>query len=154
VYGVAFDADSSLLAETGADDVTRLWDVRNPARPTRVGPPLTGPNDYVNAPSFSPDGRLLAVGSNDHTVWLYDVSDPAHATALASLRGIDGNVFTTAFSPDGRTLAAGGRYADVLLWNVDPAADTRSICAAAGDPITRAEWSRFVPGAAYRDPCR
>ncbi|WP_375480093.1 helix-turn-helix domain-containing protein [uncultured Jatrophihabitans sp.] len=154
IYGVAFSPNSRVLAATSADQLTRLWDVATPSRPRALGQPLGGPNDYVNAPSFSPDGRLLAVGSNDHTVWLYDVADPAHATSLATLRGIDGNVFATAFSPDGRTLAAGGRSANVLLWTVNPATDIANVCRAAGDPITRAEWRRFAPGAPYRDPCR
>ena len=153
VYGVAFSPNGRLLAVSSADRTTRLWSIRDPRHPVRLGSPLRGPTDYVNVPSFDASGTLLAVPSNDHTVWVYDVSSPAHARVLATLRALHGNVFAAAFSPVGRWLVAGGRSMVAPVWSVDPAADVALVCAAAGSPITRAEWRQYVPGAPYDPPC-
>ena len=154
VYGVAFSPNGHVLAASSADRTTRLWSITHPRRPKQLGPALRGPTDYENIPSFDASGHLLAVPSNDHTVWVYDVGRPAQAQVLATLRSIDGNVFTSAFSPVGRLLAAGGRSDSAPVWSIDPAADARLVCAGAGDPITRTEWRQYVPGAAYDPPCR
>ena len=51
-------------------------DVRDPAHPARVGPPLTGPTSYVWAVAFSPGGSTLAAGATDGTVWMWNLADP------------------------------------------------------------------------------
>jgi WD domain, G-beta repeat len=69
----------------------RLWDVSDPARPTRPSRYITagtGPAGFCSV-AFSPDGRVLASGSDGSgsagaagRVQLWNVSDPAHPTAL------------------------------------------------------------------------
>ena len=54
-----------------------LWDVRDLARPQRIGSPLAGHTRSVNSVAFAPDGRILVTGSADRSVILWDVRDPA-----------------------------------------------------------------------------
>ena len=49
---------------------------------------------------------------------------------------------------------AGGTSATMTFWNFHPAQVATRICALAGSPLTRAEWSQYVQGAAYDPPCR
>ena len=64
------------------DGTIRLWNVTDPAHPTQIGQPLTGPTSGVDSVAFSPDGHTLAAGSDDGTIWLWNVTDPAHATQI------------------------------------------------------------------------
>jgi WD40 repeat protein len=47
-----------------------LWNVADPARPTALGPALTGSTGNVASVAFSPDMRTLATGSFDSLVRL------------------------------------------------------------------------------------
>ena len=76
MYTIVFAPDGRTIAAASTDNLTRLWDVADPARPVRLGKPLTGPSSYAIGLAFSPDNRLLAVGSADKTVRLWNVSDP------------------------------------------------------------------------------
>jgi WD40 repeat protein len=151
--GLAFSPDSKTLAIGSADKTVHLWDVADPARPVRLGAPLTGPSGYVWAAAFSPGGKTLAVGVTDGTVWLWNVADPAHPSLIAALTGPANQVYSVAFSPDGRQLAATSYEGTVHLWDTSPAAARAQVCANLGKPLTKAEWSTYVPGVPYRVPC-
>ena len=84
VYSVAFSPDGQTLAAGSDDDKVWLWNMTDPAHPTRLGQPLTGPRGGVNSVAFSPDGTILAAGSDDRKVWLWNLTDPAHPTPLGS----------------------------------------------------------------------
>jgi WD40 repeat protein len=131
-----------------------LWNVADPARPRRLGTPLSGPTSNVWSVAFSPGGKTLAGGANDGTVWLWNMTDPARPTLTATLTGLPGHVFSVAFSPDGAQLAAASYDDDtVRLWDTSPAAARAAICANLGQPITPAEWASYTPGVPYRAPC-
>jgi WD40 repeat protein len=151
--GLAFSPDSTVLAAGSADGTVRLWEVAAPARPVQIGAPLTGPSGYVWAAAFSPDGKTLAVGVTDGTVWLWNVAQPAHPALLATLTGPADDVYSVAFSPSGTQLAATSFEGTVHLWDTSPATARATICANLGQPLTRAEWSSYVPGLPYRAPC-
>ena len=121
-YSVAFTPDGHTLATGSSDKTVILWDVRDPARPQRIGRPLTGHTDAVNSVAFAPDGSILATGSNDHAVMLWDMRDPAPPQQIGPrLPGNDQSISPVAFSPDGRTLATGNADSSVALWDVrDP----------------------------------
>lgn len=92
-----------MAATSSYDDIIRLWDITDPARP-RLVDTLTGHEGNVKPVAFSPDGRTLASGSDDRTVRIWDVTDPRHTVPVTVLEGHRHFVDALAFSPDGRTL--------------------------------------------------
>jgi WD40 repeat protein len=143
-----------VLAVGSADRDIRLWDVSDPARPHRIGPVLTGPSGYVYSVAFSPDGTILAAGNTNGSVWLWNLARPAHPALIATLTGPSGQVFSVAFAAGGRTLAAADSAGLVWLWDTGAGAAAHTVCAMAGQPLTRAEWAAYVPGQHYAPPCR
>ncbi|GAB2840471.1 hypothetical protein GCM10027176_50370 [Actinoallomurus bryophytorum] len=152
-YSVALSHDGRILAVSGADGTVRLWDIADPRHPDSLGPPLLGPVGYVYSVAFSPQQNVLAAGSTDDTVWLWDLTRPRDPAPLATLTGPAKGVLAVAFSPDGHTLAAGGHDRTVRLWETAPETAAARVCATTGQPITRQEWHRYVPGRAYEPPC-
>ncbi len=139
VHSAAFAPDGRTLATDGSDNfgsgnnAVILWDVSDPARPHRIGPPLVGHTSSVESVAFTPDGHTLASGSFDRTVILWDLSDPTRPHPLGPpLTGHSAYVWSVGFAPDGRTLASGGFDRTVILWDVsDPARPHRI-----GQPLT------------------
>jgi len=41
----------------------------------------------------------------------------------------------------------------VHLWDTNPAAARAAICANLGQPLTKKEWSAYVPDVRYHAPC-
>ena len=125
VRSVAFSPDGPILAAGSFDDKVRLWNLTDPARPTPLGQPLTGPTGSVNSVAFSPDGHTLAAGSDDDKVRLWNLTDPARRILLGYLPagGLAGARVDVAFSPKGPLLAVGNYDNDrIWLWNLtDPA---------------------------------
>ncbi|HWR49429.1 MAG TPA: hypothetical protein VN327_17730, partial [Pseudonocardiaceae bacterium] len=77
---MAFSPDGRTLATASDDQTVILWDLTNPARPTRLGSPLTGHTGIVESVAFSPDGRTLATASDDRTVILWDLTNSTRPT--------------------------------------------------------------------------
>jgi WD40 repeat protein len=152
--GLAFAPDGRTLAIGNADKHVYLWNVTRPAKPQRLGAPLSGPSSNVWTVAFSPDGKTLAAGANDGAVWLWGMTDPAHPALTATLSGLPGHVFSIAFSPDGAQLAAASYDDDtVRLWDTSPATARASICANLGQPLNPSEWTSYASGVPYRQPC-
>jgi WD40 repeat protein len=95
---------------------------------------------------------MLAAGVTDGTVWLRQVTDPARLSLVASLTGPAHAVYSVAFGPGGATLAGGSADGTVRLWDTMTRA-AAGVCATAGQPLTRSEWSIFLPGRRYAPPC-
>jgi WD40 repeat protein len=56
------------MSRAGGIPVLQRHRLTDPARPARLGQPLTGPAASVGSVAFSPDGKILAAGSYDHKV--------------------------------------------------------------------------------------
>jgi WD40 repeat protein len=149
---LAFSPGGGSLAVGSAGDTVRLWNVADPARPVPLGAPLTGPSGAVRSAAFSPDGAALAAGAADGTVWLWKVTSPADPALTATLTATAGDVTGVAFAPSGDQLAAADE-GTVHLFATSAAAAAAAVCGNLGQPLTPAQWSGYVPGAAYRAPC-
>ncbi|WP_302893283.1 protein kinase domain-containing protein [Actinomadura luzonensis] len=118
-----------------------LWDTRGRER---IGTIETGAS-AVDALRFSPDGDLLAVAATRTSLWdvrtLRQVGQAAPGTS-----GL-------AFSPDGKRLRGVALDGTVRESPVDPALAAREVCARAGGPLSRDEWSRLIPESGYQDVC-
>ncbi len=155
VFSLAFSPDGSTLAAGAADSKVWLWDVGRKDHPV-ARPPLTGPGNYVYSVTFSRSGGLLAATGGDRTVWVWDTTDTTDTGAprlALRLTGAADSVLVADFRPDGAWLAAGTADDAVLLWNLDPAQVAGFVCAVAGDPLTPAEWDRYVTGVPYQPLC-
>lgn len=150
--GVDFHDDGRLLAAGGADGTVRVWDVSDPSAVEPVGR-MAGPTDQVYSVAWQPDGSLLAGASLDGSLWLWDLSQPRRPDLRANLLALPGDVYAVTFSPDGSRVAAAGSNRSVRFWDADPAQAVERICAVSGTRLSRAEWSRYVPGAPYSPPC-
>ncbi|MEV6598727.1 TIR domain-containing protein [Actinoplanes sp. NPDC051346] len=159
---LAFSPDGRTLAAGTDDDSTAvLWDVADPARPSRIAT-LVGHTSQVLWVGFTADGRTLATSSMDNAVMLWDVAEPGTPVRFAALKSPDLQSLNVALSPDGHTLAAGGTFGrpsrNVTLWDTtvpkELAADpARHACAVSGRGLNADEWARYIPELAHRPTC-
>jgi WD40 repeat protein len=107
-FSIAISPDGVTLA-SGHWDVVTLWNMFTGERIAV----LQGFSGYVEALSFSRDGRLL-VGGTDGALQIWEVSTQTRVQSL-EIAGAD---VSPAFSPDGRLVAA-GTYASGTVWLID-----------------------------------
>ena len=98
-YGVAANADGSLVAEADSNRSALLW---WPATQRQL--PLRGHSAVVNSVEFSPDQTMLLTTANDASARLWDVGSGELVEIVATHAQIFGTApFVGAhFSPDGR----------------------------------------------------
>ncbi|MYB94968.1 hypothetical protein F4054_13445 [Candidatus Poribacteria bacterium] len=109
--GLAFSANSTLLASGGMDGQVMISEVD-----TNPSPSIFKERHAwrVKVLVFSPDGKHLVSGSRDNSIRLWDAQT---GTAFAILSGHVGEVNTLAFSADGLTLISGSIDGTILLWD-------------------------------------
>ncbi|MEO6061348.1 MAG: WD40 repeat domain-containing protein [Thermoflexales bacterium] len=85
VWGLSYSADSTLLVAGGGGGGIRVWDVRDPARASRVRGRLDGHREGVLRLAFSPDpaSKMLVSGSFENRALLWDLARPAVSAALS-----------------------------------------------------------------------
>ena len=124
-FGLAFSADSQMLAMVGFDAV-HLWRTADWSQIRTVG--QKGGRGIVQGIALSPDGQTLAYteGSTDNTVQVWKTKDGA---LLRKLQGHTSWITSVAVSADGQTFASGGSFRDpsVRLWRVSDGAPLRTL---------------------------
>ena len=150
---MAFSPDGHTLATGSSDDTIRLWNVTNPAHPTPIGQPLTGPAAAVDSVTFSPDGHTLATGTYDDTSRLWNVTNPAHPTPIGQpLTGPDKPSSRWRSAPTGTPWPPAARRHDPAVGSRPDHAIHR-ICATTSGNLTPEQWAATFPPP-YDPPCR
>jgi WD40 repeat protein len=114
-YGISFSPAGNIVATTGADHKTMLWDLQH--RQLQGIPLPSGNNGYTFAPTFSRDGHLFAYAAWDGNVRFWDMQRGRPYGNPISL-GRSGTSFTASLSPAGDVLAATNGTNIVQLWDV------------------------------------
>lgn len=107
---LAWSPDSRYLAAGGADDLLKLFRVKDGWELKYLAV-----NAAATAAIFSPDGSLLIAGDARGTLTLWSVPD---GKVAAELNGHSGAIRGLAFSPDGQTLASTADDGTVRLWGI------------------------------------
>ena len=118
---MAFTADGKTLATGGADQVIRLWDVKD----RREKSATVGHQGPIHAVAVAPDGRILATAGADATIRLWD---RATGRERGQLVGQGKYLSALAFTPDGRgLLSTGSPPSDetVRLWDIATSKEVR-----------------------------
>jgi WD40 repeat protein len=123
---VAFSRDGHTLMASDTGNQIWRWSIFDPARPVRLGTPLSGAKAGITALAISPVADILATTEGD-AVWLWSLADPSHPARIGGpLTGPAAAVDSLAFSRDGRYLAAGTGDQKVWRWDVaNPASPVR-----------------------------
>ena len=148
-----FSPDGKRLVVSSGDSQVELLDISDPANPRRLAG-LGGPTGSVYGATFSRDGTRVAAGGADGRLWIWDVRDPARSTATARLQAFPGRIYDVQFGPDDQEVLATGAAGVVGSWRTDVDDVIASACRLDTDPVSREEWSQYVPGLAYQPPCR
>ncbi|EGX90427.1 WD repeat protein [Cordyceps militaris CM01] len=109
VNHVTFSPDGSLIASSGWDNHTKLWN----ARDGKFINTLRGHVAPVYQCAFSADSRLLVTASKDTTLKVWSMA--THKLA-ADLPGHQDEVYAVDWSPDGKKVGSGGKDKAVRLW--------------------------------------
>ncbi|MFE2839540.1 AAA family ATPase [Streptomyces mirabilis] len=160
----AFRGDGRLLAVTDTGDTVHLWSVEhNHVTAEPIGEiRALGTGGSL---AFSPDDRTLAMtstgslagftGDTQGHIELWDVSDPAIPVWRASFGFNEADLGgeSISYSPQSPTPYLAVTSSVVAVWNTEPSSVAGHLCLSAGDPISRAQWARYVPNTPFHAPC-
>jgi WD40 repeat protein len=113
----AYIASGSWLPDRNAgytEQQVHVWEARTGGRIVLY----PGHSNWVNAVSWSPDGRYVASASTDGTVQIWEAMTGRH---VFTYRGHTNAVYTVSWSPDGNYIASGGQDRTVQVWDVQKA---------------------------------
>ncbi|CAD6448142.1 705d0359-93b2-4826-8ff3-39780867150d [Sclerotinia trifoliorum] len=109
VNHVAFSPDGRLIASSGFDNHTKIWN----ARDGKFISTLLGHVGPVYQCAFSPDSRLLVTAGKDTTLKVWDMRTYKLAKDLP---GHIDEVWAVDWSPDGEKVGSGGKDKAVRIW--------------------------------------
>lgn len=152
VYAVSFDPSGRYLAAGSTDQTVRIWDVSDPANPSLVGQPLTGPGGALYGLAWNDEGTRLAAGSKDGTVWVWDTSEVSSPMVVATMNSPATDILAVTFGK-GDTLYGAGADNAVVEWRTDVPAVADEICVRTGQGLSEQEWQRLVASLGYAPTC-
>jgi WD40 repeat protein len=133
VYGIAFSPKDDMLATATSQGDVLIW---NNGNVRRISSPLSGHHRaWVNAVTFSRDGKTIVSADQAGTMQIWDVSEMRAVGEPMMHPG----VARLSLSPDGRTLASSGSR--VVLWDMA----SRKRIAIFGDESTGRLGASFSP---------
>ncbi|MEV0615448.1 protein kinase [Nonomuraea sp. NPDC050404] len=94
---------------------------------------------------FSPSNDLLAVDAARMSLW--------DTRKLREVGKVGSWANGLAFSRDGKRLRGVALDGTVREIAIDPALTAGEVCARAGGPLSKAEWTRLIPESGYQDSC-
>ena len=149
--GGALSPDGQRVATVDFDGFLHVWRAANgssAASPTRAS------ETAAWSVNWSPDGSRLVTAGGDGTVRIYDAQTGQQiGTSLPMPGQQQVNDPYAVYSPDGRTIAATDSTGRVWLYPAAPGGWETYACRLAARNLTRAEWTKFVPGQPYSRIC-
>jgi len=142
-------APNGTLATGTRGGIVQLW---NQTSGDQAAGPVAVAAGPVTSIAFDPTGqRFATTGGQDGTVKLWSSSTlQQEGTALNTEQGAD---TTAAFEPGGKELLVVDDHGNGFTWPTSLAAWERHACTVAGRNLTRAEWTRYLPGHPYTRIC-
>jgi WD40 repeat protein len=126
-----------------------IWDVSDPATPKL----MQEHKDALSAIyglAITPDAGVVAAASADGLLWGWNLKDK---TLQFELDGSLGSAYETRFIANGALLAATGETGIVRTWAIDGASVKADLCSRIGDPLTKEESARYLPGVTRAPAC-
>ena len=108
--------DGKRLVAGGWEGLVNIWTIDSD------DPPLViphGKTSFVNAVSFSPDGKLVVTGSSDRAGGYLRLWDAQTSKLVRKLDGHEDTVLSVVFSRDGKRLLTSSYDESARLWDVE-----------------------------------
>jgi WD40 repeat protein/transcriptional regulator with XRE-family HTH domain len=146
-FSLAFAPDGTLATGTRGG-IVQLW---NPVSGDQAAGPVAVAAGPVTSIAFDPAGQRFATTGQDGTVKLWSSSTlQQEGTAFNTQQGA---ATAAAFEPTGKGLLVVDDHGNGFTWPTSLAAWEQRACAVAGRNLTRAEWTRYLPGHPYTPVC-
>ena len=142
-------APNGTLATGTQGGIVQLW---NQTSGLQAAGPVAVAAGPVTSIAFDPTGqRFATTGGQDGTVKLWSSSMLVQeGTTLNTEQGVD---TTAVFEPGGKELLVVDDHGNGFTWPTSLAAWEQRACTVAGRNLTRAEWTRYLPGHPYSRIC-
>ncbi|MFC1415452.1 hypothetical protein [Streptacidiphilus cavernicola] len=159
---VQFSPKSPVLAVGARDGTVAFWRTTPSGRVTRSAS-LPGAGAAVLALRYSADGDFLLDLDTAGTIRMWNLTNPTSPTLLGHYNepaspGLAYGDASAAVGParpadGGRTIVTATDLSDPYLWTSGADQAVRRLCQTIGDTLTTAQWSHYLPGASYANPC-
>ena len=137
VWTTAWSPNGQLMAtafDGGYGNIIEVWNTTT----GNLVATYRGHTDFVDALSWSPDGKYVASASQDKTVQVWEANTGRPVTIYHGHTGSGSFVSDVQWSPDGKTIASSGQ--DVQIWNPMTGKKLLTYSGTAGG-VTSLAWS-------------